>query len=202
MKGKFTIAVGLLGLLLAGCYPQGPEFVEELDVVITSHKDEYNFTEKQTYAMPDRIVKVTGNVVAGDDPEFIPDVVASQILDRIATNMEAMGYEQVGIDEDPDLLLMPASWQTTTVFWWYDYWWWWYGGYYPGWGYPPMYASSYTTGTLVWSVIDPSVESADGNAISQWTAGINGLLVGTYDAARVNKAIDQAFKQSPYLKTN
>ena len=35
-----------------------------------------------------------------------------------------------------------------------------------------------------------------------WTSGINGLLSGRYDVNRVNKGIDQAFTQSPYLKTN
>jgi len=203
MKRRFTIAVGMLGLLLlAGCYPQGPEFVEELDLVLTKHEDSYDFSAKQTYAMPDDIVKITGNLAEGDDPEFIPDVVALQITARIEQNMESRGYERVGVDEDPDLLLLPASWETTTVYWWYDYWYWWYWGYYPGWGYPPMYASSYTTGTLVWSLTDPNQETANGNLLSQWTAAANGLLVGTYDADRVNRAIDQAFADSPYVKTN
>lgn len=34
-----------------------------------------------------------------------------------------------------------------------------------------------------------------------WTAAANGLMSGYYDVTRVNKAIDQAFNQSPYLKT-
>jgi hypothetical protein len=201
MKGKFTIAVGLLGLLLAGCYPQGPEFVNDLDVVLTDHESDFDFSTRQTYAMPDDIVKITGKLAEGDNPEFIPDAVAVQIIGRIESNMADLGYTRVDVDDDPDLLLLPASWETTTIYWWYDYWYWWYGGYW-GWYYPPMYASSYTTGTLIWSVVDPEVEAANGNVIRQWRAAINGLLVGTYDAARVNKAIDQAFAQSPYLKTN
>jgi hypothetical protein len=35
-----------------------------------------------------------------------------------------------------------------------------------------------------------------------WTGAANGLLSGAYDVTRVNNAIDQAFNQSPYLKTN
>jgi hypothetical protein len=35
-----------------------------------------------------------------------------------------------------------------------------------------------------------------------WLAAANGLLSGSVDITRVNKAIDQAFTQSPYLKTN
>ena len=37
---------------------------------------------------------------------------------------------------------------------------------------------------------------------SVWTAAANGLLSGIYNTTRVNKAIDQAFEQSPYLLTN
>ena len=35
-----------------------------------------------------------------------------------------------------------------------------------------------------------------------WTAAANGLLSGAYNTTRVNNAIDQAFEQSPYLRTN
>ena len=46
---------------------------------------------------------------------------------------------------------------------------------------------------------------ADGKEYVQptnvWTASVNGLMSGAYDVSRVNKAIDQAFKQSPYLNT-
>ena len=32
-----------------------------------------------------------------------------------------------------------------------------------------------------------------------WTAISKGLLSGAYDVSRINRAIDQAFEQSPYL---
>jgi hypothetical protein len=34
-----------------------------------------------------------------------------------------------------------------------------------------------------------------------WTAAANGLMSGYGDVTRINNAIDQAFKQSPYLNT-
>jgi hypothetical protein len=42
------------------------------------------------------------------------------------------------------------------------------------------------------------------NAPVLWTAGINGLLEGsaTGITARITRAIDQAFAQSPYLSAN
>jgi hypothetical protein len=95
--------------------------------------------------------------------------------------------------------------KNTTIY--VDYWYcWWYGGYYPpgwGWYYPPYYTvSSFTTGTLVMTIQDPNVDNAIGQSEASWVVGINGILSGNYSIDRVLNGIDQAFKQSPYLKTN
>lgn len=204
MARYFKTVMKVLGLciVLAGCHPQGPEFTEDYDVVVTYYKDGYDFPSKNTYAIPDRIVKITGNLIEGDEPAFIPDATATKILTRIKSNMAALGWQQVDVSANPDLLLAPASWETTNINFYYDYWYWWWGGYYPGWGYPPVYATSYTTGTLVMTLIDPDVTNANGNPVVQWTGAINGVMSGAYDELRINNAIDKAFLQSPYLKTN
>jgi hypothetical protein len=119
-------------ILLAGCYPQGPEDIDDMDVVVTYFQDDYNFSSKQTYARPDRIVKITGNLQDGDDPDYIPDATAGLIINQIDNNMSALGWELVDVDEDPDVLLTLASWETNTIVYYYDYWYWWWGGYYPG----------------------------------------------------------------------
>ncbi len=205
MKKGISFVLFIFGILMLwGCYPQGPEYVEDLDVVLTKHNEEYDFTAKATYAMPDRIVKITGDVIEGEEPSFIPDVNAEVILATIANNMADLGWVQVDIEDDPDVLLLPAAWETTTIYYYYDYWYYWYGGYW-GWYYPyypPVYASSYTTGTLLMSIADPDVISTDGNRINQWSGAINGILTGTFDANRINEAINKAFAASPYLKTN
>jgi len=190
-------------IALAGCYPQGPDFIEDLDTVLTHFRDDYNFNAKATYARPDQIVKVTGNLDEGDTPEYVPGPVAGPILAQIDKNMAALGYTKVGVDQDPDLLLPVASWEATTIYYYYDYWGWWWGGYYPywGWGYP-AYASSYTTGTLFMGLVDPDIESANGNIQFQWTGAASGILTSSFNVGRVNDAIDRAFAQSPYLKTN
>lgn len=201
MKNKLTsFLVVALSVLLLGCYPQGPEFTEDLDVVVTNFEDEYDFSSKNTYARPDKIVKITGNLVEGDDPKFIPDATAALILSQIDKNMAELGWTKVEVGANPDVLLTPAGIETTTIYYYYDYWYWWYGAYYPGWGYPSY--SSYTTGTLIMGLIDPEIIGANGNAVLQWSGALNGILTNYYDASRVNKLIDQAFKQSPYLKTN
>jgi hypothetical protein len=208
MKRKILITIGFFSaLLIAGCYPGGPDYVEELDVVLTHHNPDYAFGIKATYSMPDAIVKITGNLQEGQAPSFIPAGTAALVLSKIEENMTALGYERVPLSSgDADLLLLPAAWEVTTVSYWYDYWYWWYGGYYPNWGwggyYPPVYVTSYTTGTLLMNLIDKTVIGANGNPVTQWSGAVNGVLTYTYDATRVNAGIDKAFDQSPYLKTN
>ena len=202
MRSKPISILAMLTFLLVGCYPQGPEYVEDLDVVITDYEPSYDFSAKTTYALPDKIVKITGDVVQGDEPQFIPDVTATAILAQIEKNMTALGWQKVAYDNNPDVLLTPAAWETTTVIYWYDYWYWWYGGYYPywGWGYPSY--TSYSTGTLLMNMIDPDILTASGIPVLQWQGAINGVLTYSYDASRMNTAIDRTFAQSPYLKTN
>ena len=204
MRKKIFSIVAIVGvMLLWGCYPDGPTYEQDLDIVITHHNPDYDFQAKGTYAMPDRIVKITGALQEGQLPEFIPDATATQILGRIADNMASLGWQQVGLDQNPDIVLAPAAWETTYMYYYYDYWYWWWGGYYPYWPYyPPVYGYSYTTGTLVMTLLDPAEVNGNGNPISQWTGAINGLLNEKYNASRVNPLIDQAFEQSPYLKTN
>jgi hypothetical protein len=205
MRKRTISFVAILSVLfLWGCYPDGPNYTEDMDLVVTHHNPDYNFVAKGTYSMPDQIVKITGNLQEGDAPEFVPDATAKSILDRVASNMESLGYQRVDLDANPDLLLTPASWETTTVYYYYDYWYWWYGGYYPYYPYyPPVYyGGSYTTGTLLLTLKDPDEVNGTGTLINQWTGAINGILDSKYNAQRVLPLVDQMFEQSPYLKTN
>jgi hypothetical protein len=208
MKIFHSLAV-LSGFFLWGCYPQGADYIEDMDLVITTHNDQYDFAGKGTYAMPDKIVKVTGNKMEGEAPEFIPDANAKVILAKIDANMQAMGWAKVGIQDSAsiDVLLVPVSWETTTIYYYYDYWSWWYGGYYPYWGYGGYpgygysYGGSYSTGTLLMTMIDPRDVSGNGDAVLEWSGAINGILTGYFSSSRVNELIDKAFAQSPYLST-
>jgi hypothetical protein len=200
MKNKIaSFLVAGISALLLGCYPQGPEFYEDLDVVYTNYDDTFDFVSKGTYSMPDKIVKIEGNLLEGEDPEFVNEPYNTQMLDEIESNMSDLGWTRVDNPEDADLTLFPASWTNTTVYYWYDYWCWyypWYCGY--GWGYPSV--SSYTTGTLVMTLVANGPEYIEPARV--WTGAANGVLSGAYDINRAKKGIDQAFTQSPYLKTN
>ncbi len=197
MKKKVFYLIGIVYLMVS-CYPGEIESYEETDLVYTNYTETFDFAGKGTYAMPDKIVKVTGNYIDGEDPEFIKEPYNSQILGKIENNMTALGWTKVDDPDDADVTLLPAAWTNTTVTYWYDYWCWYYY-YYCGWGWYYPYYSSYTTGTLVIAMISKDEQFVEPTSV--WTAAINGLMSGSYDISRVNQTINQAFKQSPYLNT-
>lgn len=195
----------MAGVLLLGCYPDGPDYTEDLDVVYTNYVDTYDFKGKSTYAMPDKIV-IDIEIDNGDTTYvYMKDTFAKPILDAIDNNMQSLGWVKQDISTTPDVLVTPGVFTNTTYF--YSYWYdWWYGGWYGGWYgwyYPPYYTvSSVTTGSLIISLTDPNEETPTGRTEVKWLAVGNGLYSGAYELDRVTSAVDQAFKQSPYLKTN
>jgi hypothetical protein len=198
------VLTAVVGVFLLGCYPAGPEYVEDLDVVYTTYSQTYDFKAKNTYAMPSQIV--TDVKIDNGDTTYVymKDKFAKPILDAIASNMTSLGWTKVEISEGPNVLVTPAAWTSTTYF--YSYWYdWWYGGWYGGWYgwyYPPYYSvSSYTTGSVVITIADPNEESPTGRTETKWLCAMNGLTSGAYDVNRVIKGIDKGFSQSPYLNT-
>jgi hypothetical protein len=167
--------------------------------VYTNYDDSFDFMSKGTYSLPDKIVKITGEIAEGEEPEYVQEPYNTQILNKIESNMSALGWTKVDDPDAADLSLLPAAWTNTTVTYWYDYWCWYYY-YYCGWGWYYPVATSYTTGTLVMALVASGDEYIE--PLITWFAGANGVLSGAYDVTRVNNAIDQAFKQSPYLNTN
>ena len=197
MKRNLILYFGMI-LLLGSCYPGTTDSYDELDIVYTNYSESYDFAGQGTYAIPDKIVKVTGNLAEDEAPEFVKEPYNTQILTQIEQHMSDLGWTKTADPESADLALFPAVWTNTTVVYWYDYWCWYYY-YYCGWGwYYPSY-TSYTTGTLIMGLIAAGDEYVE--PYNVWTGAINGLLSGAYDVTRVNKGIDQAFEQSPYLNT-
>jgi len=195
---KITFYLAIVGLFLASCSPEKVQYYEETDIIITKYDQNFTFTNKGTYAMPDSIVKITGELAEGEEPVFVKEPFNTNILNQIAKNMDDKGWERVDDPSQADLTLFPAALSVTTVYYWYDYWCWYYP-WYCGWGYDPYYgdAYAYTTGTLVMTLISNDNDYVDPPVV--WAGAINGLLSGTFDQSRVDKGINQAFDQSPYL---
>ena len=201
------LLIAAVPFLLLGCYPDGPDYAEDLDIVYTSYEKEYDFSANGTFAMPDEIV-VDVKIEDGETTYvYMKTAFADPILASIESNMEEYGWTRVDIDDDPDVVLTPAALSSTTYF--YSYWYdWWYGGYWGGgwgWYYPPYYTvSSYTTGSLVMTIADPHAgdDSPINRSPAVWVGVGNGLVSGAYDITRVTQSVDQAFAQSPYLNVN
>ena len=206
----YSLATVVLLTVLFGCYPGGAEYVDEYHITYSNYDKTFDFVSKGTYSLPNKIMKITGDVISVNPqpPEYVKDIYGVPMLAQIDANMASLGWTKVDVNSNPDVQLLPAAWESTAIIYggyWGGYWCWYYpyycGG---GWYYPYVPVTTYTTGTLVMTMVDPSTlgESTDGNKHVVWTGAINGLLAGTYDVTRVNRGIDQAFKQSPYLKTN
>jgi hypothetical protein len=200
-----TFSLLALMLLLTQCYPEGPVYNEDLDLVYSNYDPGYDFSSRHTFAMPDKIMKIDNDLISGNGTNFVKDIYAQVMLDRIRQNMLSNGWSEVALGAGPDVLIAPAAIEMTTYY--YDYWGyydWWYGGYYPGggWYYPYPTVSSYSTGSLVITMVDPNEVTADDRPMVAWTFIVNGLLQGSTSEfnARVSKGINQAFTQSPYLK--
>lgn len=197
MKKNVFYLLGII-LLMVSCYPGEVDSYDELDLVFTNYTETFDFAGQGTYALPDKVVKVTGDLADNEDPEFIKEPYNTQILNRIVSNMTALGWTKVDDPATADLAFLPAVWTNTTVVYWQDYWCWYYY-YYCGWGYYYPYTTSYTTGTLVMSLIASGDDYVDPAVV--WTGIGNGVMSGSYDISRLNQVIDQAFTQSPYLNT-
>ncbi len=207
MKTKtlfLSLVVAIVGLL--GCYP-GNVTVAELDTALTIYDHEEDFSRFKTYHLPDTIVPI------GDGDENYEDKYDRQMLDQIRQNLDAIGYVSIdSINEADIVILVEKQNSELLVGWipcatcWCGYWCW-----YPGWGwggYNPYYPGggvvySYPIGTLYISMFDPGTEM-EMNLVAPWVASINGLVSGTDSdiLGRLDRLIDQVFKQSPYLGTN
>jgi len=210
-KPGTLLALGLL--LLAGCYPKGPEYYSDTDLTVTDYDLEYNFGDQKKYWMADTVEYIT-NI---DNSELDQEDVDA-LLSQIASNLEKAGYEAVGLanPDEADFVITVSviASKNTSVGWvpgppCYPGWGWgcgW-GGYYPPyWG--GYYSYSYTTGSVITNWWDPDTPApaaaADDEQPIHWVATFNGLLSSSSanNKDRVIFSVDQAFKQSPYIKSN
>jgi len=219
---KFSYLAAMI-IMLSACYPGGAEYTSDTDVILTNYNDNYDFGAKKTYFMSDSIQHI---VDEGETGETKYDAL---ILSELESNFEARGYvrllpeDTLTHPEPPDLMVVITTIETTTTYIyggypWYGGWGYGWGWYYKstkyyygypgyGWGYPyyPSYASSYTTGTVVWDMFDPdNVDDEGETIIVEWLGAINGLLGSSVSSTqdRIKTSINQAFTQSPYIQSN
>lgn len=208
-----------VSLVMGSCHPKGPEFVEELDLVITSYNPQFNFSSLKTYVLLDTVVHIRDRSNASSNVLLRRDLDPF-IISQVINNLNQRGYTRLTDFADgqkPDVVVQVSALSTTNVGaytqyndWW-DYW-----GWYPGWSsfspymgdgwssYPIQTTSyySYETGTLRIDMIDLSSPDPTNKQVPiVWTAAFRGVLTGNAAdlQSRLGPGISKAFQQSPYL---
>jgi hypothetical protein len=211
--GKQVKYVVLLLILTYGCYPEGPGYFDELDIVYTDYDAGFDFKAVKTFALPDEVIKVDKqefNLQEKSEPEFIIKAHSEIILNSIRENLFRLGWTEVEKNEGPDVIILPSVSTSSRIYYYYDwsYWYWWYPGWYSGWAwyypgyYYPIYRSGFSSGTLFIQMTYNKTNHSDKNRAVPWSAVINGVMKSKRSQInqRLRITIDRAFEQSPYLK--
>ncbi len=213
MKKRWYALPALAGALLtvSSCYPGKVTNIQQLDIVVTAHDETVDFTSHSTYVLLDSLVHV--DIEDNNNDNLLNRDNDALILSRIRSNIEAMGYveEADPANNTPDVVLLVGAWAVTNTDAYVAYPWWGWYGWYPywgccgpgyGWGYPSVpVVVQYDTATLVITMVDANRAAADEIPVV-WVAGMNGVLGSGSTTNRITDGIDQAFDQSPYLRTN
>jgi hypothetical protein len=203
MKTKLIIFIVLAVTALASCskYPPSSGRLQEDLVIYTKYDVNINFGNYQTFSIPLTVVYISGK-----DTSTLSQANATPLLNRIAQNMTSRGYQQVAPTAHPDFGINVAAIKATNTTVYSPGWYYGYPGYYP-WGYPgygypyyPTYVTSYSTGTVIIDLVD--LKNVVNNTVMvRWNALIRGLLNGNHSNTEILNSVDQAFKQTPVIKT-
>jgi hypothetical protein len=206
----------LLVVLMAACQ-KDPDMSDLNDdfVVYTDCAKDVTWTNYQTYYIPDSVMTINGNTLGQ-----LSIGPAEQILGTFVLNMDERNFTQSTDKASADLGLMVTYVQNTNLvpvntgsYWWnipaYNTWWLNYWNGWNGWNgwnswYSPFQAYyAYQTGSILAQIVDLNGSKSNSKLNVVWEAYITGLL---YNDTSLNldlatKAINQAFKQTPSLKT-
>jgi len=220
----FTL-LGVAGLFISAfftsCYPGDDVSYSDLDLVITAHDQDMNFSQLNSYYLYDSVVHIK-DTLDEDSNVDISREFDGLILNLVKENMNDYGYnyEEDPETNKPDVVVTVSAMasKNTYVYYYYPYYYygWGWGWYYKdteyygwGWYYPPYwggaYVTSYTVGTLIINMHDVRNATSITDTIpTLWNCAINGLLGSSSSTAinRLDYNINQGFKQSTYLQTN
>ncbi len=212
MFSKLTLFVGIL-FLISGCYPSQPKTAEDTDVVATNYDPGMTFQNLKTYYLGDTVVVLPLDT-GGRQTDYLRKELNDFIINKVNNNFSSRGFQRlntIGATSEPDFLVIVSFVNSNISGTTYvpsagaynPYW----GSYYgwgAGWGYyTPYYpvSYSYNTGTVTIDIVYPKgADPSTKNIPIVWRAVFNGILTDVNNLIdRLNKNIDQAFIQSPYL---
>jgi hypothetical protein len=192
-------------ILLASCR-KSPDFdpLSSQFIVATDYDKTANFGAYKTFYISDTILYVGG----AEDGSFVDGPTAQQLVKGVKDSLTARGYVYTGRNSNPDLgLTLSAVKNITVVIQSYPGWWGgWYGGCYYGcygYYYPWTSVYSYTEGTVILAMYDLKNATSTETIRALWaTTGLGAL--GSSSSTNVElgvQALQQGFKQSPYIVT-
>lgn len=202
MKTKLTLLLlASGGLFYSSCskYPSTSDRLLEDLAILTRYDVHTDFNQYKTYSVSTDIIKITDK-----DTTIITGADATAILNDIARNMELRGFKKPTGSQLPDVGISVVYFQNTYIYAYYPDYYWGYPYYGYGWYYPyyPTYYSSYTAGTANIELVDLKYLGPNNTLYVRWNAYIRGLLTGSHTVSDITNAIDQAFAQTPQLKTS
>lgn len=208
---KKILFISAAVLLLAACHKEPyPQDGDNGYLVYTSPGKDVNFKNYKTFDIADSLLIIGEK----DKPVYSQTQSALALIQAYRINMEKAGFIYTPSNPDADLGV-----QLTYVikteryvkyyddpYWWLDYPGYWPSGYWGNWnGYymPRPVTYTYTTNALLTDIVNLTGEQKEGTPLEiLWTSYIGGPAGSTIqgDVTRMTEAIDQAFKQSEYLK--
>lgn len=181
--------------------------ISDYDTALTLYNKSTDFASYKYFLLPDTVI----HILPSGQRDDLSRQYDQLILQNIASNFGARGYVRISdtLAHKPDFVLATVAYSSTYVGYYYDWWsyWGWYYPYWPpGYGYYPPYSAtySYTTGTVVISMMDPKTSDiVNKQIVPVWFGHISGLLGDTYGSSqtRILNALNALFSQSPYLES-
>ena len=207
MKPIIFCIVGL-SLLVLACETQ-PEDLRLYDqlVVETNYDEAVDFNAYETYSISVDTIGLVSNV-AGDDTIIVGINYARPVIAAVSGHLEIAGYNKVAKTESPDLAINIFVVRDLNIFqqvnypnyygysgYYYPYYYG-YGSYYD---YPYVSTYVYNNAVLVVEIVD--LKNVSNNQVRViWNAYMGDVLTAPDARALSEKAITQAFQQSPYLR--
>ena len=199
----------LLIAALVGCesQPDPQRLFDEL-VVSTNYDPAADFNNFQTFAISVDTIGLVSNQSSDTILTASKSSLPRPVLQSIENHLKAFGYNRVSKSENPDLGVNVIVVNDFNVFqeivypdpYYYS------GGYYSsyyGYGgayyYPYINTYAYNTAVLIIELVDLKNRNSFNEVRVVWTAYLGDLYSSIELVPQTEKAIDQAFIQSPYL---
>ena len=196
-KTSFFILIAAVGILSCSKDPINDLSSEQSLVYITNRDNSADYTQYKTFSIVDSVLVVEDN----QSGTALTDI-DRDLLERIITNMQNLGYKYVAPKDKPDVGIN-AAWVTNTQLnvvsqpsYYSGYW----GGGGYGYGYPSYY-QYYQTSESYWlvSMVDfKNPNTTDKTYPVIWDAQIRGSGIGSPQL--IDQMVDSIFSQSAYLK--